>query len=87
LVYKVAQQMAGDHLYRLRPTRDPRAREQWRRVAEGFRGRFSKLADLMDEAEEKVLGYVQPRWQPGARRNLVPDRHHASAVLSRSQVA
>jgi putative transposase len=33
-------------------------REQWRRVAESFRGRFSRLADLLDEAEEDVLAYL-----------------------------
>jgi transposase-like protein len=31
------------------------AREQWRRVADGFRDRFPRLADLMDEAESDVL--------------------------------
>lgn len=31
---------------------------QWRRVAEGFRGRFAKLAELMEEAEEDVLAYA-----------------------------
>ena len=31
------------------------AREQWRRVADNFRGRFPRLADLMDEAETDVL--------------------------------
>jgi putative transposase len=34
------------------------AREQWRRVADGFRKRYPKLADLMDEAEEDVLAYL-----------------------------
>ena len=34
------------------------AREQWRRVAEGFRPRFPRLAQLMDEAEEDVLAYL-----------------------------
>ena len=31
------------------------AREQWRRVSDGFRSRFPRLAELMDEAEEDVL--------------------------------
>jgi hypothetical protein len=79
--------MAGTICTAFAQPETPRAREQWRRVADGFRGRFSKLADLMDEAEEEVLGYLQPRWQPGARRDRVPVRHHASAVLSRSQGA
>jgi transposase-like protein len=34
------------------------AREQWRRVADSFRGRFPRLAELMDEAEADVLAYV-----------------------------
>jgi len=32
--------------------------EQWRRVADGFRARFPRLAALMDEAEAEVLAYV-----------------------------
>jgi putative transposase len=42
------------------------AREQWRRVGDGFRPRFPKLAELMDGAEEDVLAYAAfPRehWQ------------------------
>jgi transposase-like protein len=34
------------------------AREQWRKVADGFRVRFPRLATLMDEAEEDVLAYL-----------------------------
>ena len=34
------------------------SREQWRRVADGFRDRFGKLADLMDGAEADVLAYL-----------------------------
>lgn len=34
------------------------AREQWRRVSDSFRGRFPRLADLMDSAEEEVLAYT-----------------------------
>ncbi len=34
------------------------ARHQWRRVVDGFRGRFPKLAELMEEAEEDVLAYA-----------------------------
>jgi transposase-like protein len=34
------------------------AREQWRRVAEGFRARYPKLADLLMAAEEEVLAYL-----------------------------
>ena len=34
------------------------AREQWRRVADGFRPRFPRLATLLDEAEAEVLAYT-----------------------------
>jgi transposase-like protein len=34
------------------------AREQWRRVADGFRAKWPRLADLMDEAEADVLAYL-----------------------------
>ena len=34
------------------------AREQWRRVADGFRERWPRLAVLMDEAETDVLAYL-----------------------------
>ncbi len=33
----------------------PSAREQWRRVADGFRPRFPRLAELLDAAEADVL--------------------------------
>jgi len=42
------------------------AREQWRRVADGFRERFPRLAMLLDEAEAEVLAYVafpQAHWR------------------------
>jgi putative transposase len=34
------------------------AKEQWRRVADGFRSRYPRLAELLDEAEEDVLAYL-----------------------------
>lgn len=34
------------------------AREQWRKVADSFRGRFDRLADLLDRAEDEVLAYL-----------------------------
>ena len=34
------------------------AREQWRKVADGLRPRFRKLAELMDEAEHDVLAFM-----------------------------
>jgi transposase-like protein len=34
------------------------ARAQWRQVADGFRARWPRLADLLDEAEADVLAYL-----------------------------
>ena len=34
------------------------ARDQWRRVADSFRGRFPRLAEVMDDAETDVLAYT-----------------------------
>jgi transposase-like protein len=42
------------------------AREQWERVTESFRGRFDRVAQLMDEAREDVLAYLafpQAHWK------------------------
>ena len=59
LVPRVAQQVVEATIRTVFAQPDaPGAREQWRRVADGFRGRFSKLAELMDEAEEDVLAYA-----------------------------
>jgi putative transposase len=59
LVPKVTQQMVGATIRTVFAQLDAQsAREQWRRVADGFRSRFPKLAELMDEAEEDVLAYA-----------------------------
>ena len=59
LVPKAAQQMVGATIRTVFAQPDAAsARQQWRRVAEGFRTRFSRLAELMDEAEEDVLSYA-----------------------------
>lgn len=34
------------------------ARERWRKVADSFRGRFPRVAELMDAAEDDVLAYL-----------------------------
>ncbi len=59
LVPKAAQQMVGATIRTVfaQPERES-AREQWRRVADGFRPRFPKLAELMDGAEDEVLAYA-----------------------------
>lgn len=58
-VPKAAQQMVGATIRTVFVQPEARsAREQWRRVAEGFRHRFPRLAELMAEAEEDVLAYA-----------------------------
>jgi transposase-like protein len=67
LVPKAAQQMVGATIRTVFAQPDALgAQQQWRKVADGFRGRFPKLAELMDEAEEDVLAYAafpQEHWQ------------------------
>jgi putative transposase len=67
LVSKAAQQMVGATIRTVFAQPDAEsARQQWRRVADGFRVRFPKLAELMDEAEEDVLSYASfpvEHWQ------------------------
>ena len=59
LVPKTAQQMAGATIRTVFTQPDAAStREQWRRVADGFRERFERVAQLMDEAEEDVLAYL-----------------------------
>ena len=67
LVPKAAQQMVGATIRTIfaQPAAQS-AREQWRRVSDGFRHRFSRLSELMEEAEEDVLAYAsfpQEHWQ------------------------
>ncbi len=67
LVPKAAQQMVGATIRTVFAQPDARsAREQWRRVSDGFRVRFPKLSELMEEAEEDVLAYASfpvEHWQ------------------------
>jgi len=59
LVPKAAQQMVGATIRTVFAQPDARsAREQWRRVSDGFRSRFPRLSELMDKAEEDVLAYA-----------------------------
>src|SRR5579859_1777859 len=59
LVPKTAQQMVGATIRTVFTQPDAAStREQWRRVADGFRERFERVAQLMDEAEEDVLAYL-----------------------------
>ncbi len=56
LVPKSAQQLVAATIRTVFAQPDAvSAREQWRRVADGFRERFPRLADLMDDAEADLL--------------------------------
>jgi putative transposase len=59
LVPKSAAQMVAATIRTVfvQPDAD-RAREQWRRVADGFRTSFPRLAAVLDEAEADVLAYL-----------------------------
>src|SRR5919206_95185 len=58
-VPKAAQQMVAATIRTVFVQPDPTsAREQWRKVADTFRPRFPKLAQLLDEAESNVLAYL-----------------------------
>lgn len=59
VVPKTAQQMVGATIRTVFTQPDAvGTREQWERVAESFRGRFDRVAALMDEAKEDVLAYL-----------------------------
>ena len=62
LVPKAAQQMVGATIRTVFAQQPDTvsAREQWRRVADGFCSRFPRLACLMEEAEEDVLSPTLP---------------------------
>ena len=67
LVHKGAQQMVAATIRTVFVQPDAAsARETWRKVADGFRGRWPKLAQLLDEAEPDVLAYLsfpQEHWR------------------------
>ena len=59
LVPRSAQQMVAATIRTVFVQPDaPSAREQWRRVADGFRERFPALAQFLDEAEADVLAHL-----------------------------
>lgn len=59
LVPKSAAQMVAATIRTVFVQPDPAsARNQWQRVAEGFRPRFPRLASLLDAAETEVLTYL-----------------------------
>jgi transposase-like protein len=59
LVPKGAQQLVAATVRTVfaQPTAEA-ARRQWRQVADGFRDRWPRLAELLDEAEADVLAYL-----------------------------
>jgi putative transposase len=67
LVPKAAQQMVGATIRTVFAQPDAKsAHQQWRRVSEGFRHRFAKLSELMDEKPRKTYSYAafpQEHWQ------------------------
>jgi transposase-like protein len=59
LVPKAAQQMVAATIRTVFVQPDAQsARDTWRRVADGFRARFPRLAQLLDDAEDEVLAYL-----------------------------
>jgi putative transposase len=59
LVPKSAQQMVGATIRTVFSQPDVAGtKEQWERVTESFRGRFDRVAELMDESREDVLAYL-----------------------------
>src|SRR4051794_6003210 len=59
LVPKTAQPMVAATIRTVFAQRDAAlARDTWHRVADSFRARFPKLAQLLDEAEADVLAYL-----------------------------
>ncbi len=67
LVPKSAQQLVAATIRTVFAQPDATsAREQWRRVADNFRERFPRLAELMDDVEADVLAYLafpQAHWR------------------------
>ena len=59
IVPKSAQQMVAATIRTVFVQPDPAAaRHTWRTVADSFRGRFPRVAQMMDEAEDEVLAYL-----------------------------
>jgi transposase-like protein len=59
LVPKAAAEMVAATIRTVFAQPDPAmAREQWRKVADGFRARYPRLAALLDAAEDEVLAYL-----------------------------
>jgi transposase-like protein len=59
LVPKAAAEMVAATIRTVFAQPDPAmAREQWRKVADGFRTRYPRLAALLDDAEADVLAYL-----------------------------
>lgn len=70
LVPKSAQQLVAAAIRTALAEPTPAlAQQRWRQVADGFRERWPRLADLLDAAEADVLAYLgfpAAHWRPGA---------------------
>jgi hypothetical protein len=51
------------------------ARATWRKVADGFRPRWSRLAEVLDAAEDEVLTYLAFPRSTGARYGAITRRN------------
>lgn len=59
LVPKAAQQLVAATIRTVFAQPEPAmARQTWRTVADGFRLRYPRVADLLDDAEDEVLAYL-----------------------------
>ena len=72
-IFKDAQQMVGTTIRTVFAQPDRRSTpQQWRRVADGFRDRFPKLAEMVDETEKDALSYAtfpKEHWQESWSNN------------------
>jgi putative transposase len=70
LVPKAAQQMVGATIRTVFAQPDANsAQEQWRRVSDGFRHRFSRLSELMDERPSTTSWPTLPSPKSTGRRS------------------
>jgi transposase-like protein len=83
LVPKAAQQMVGATIRTVFAQPDAAsAHEQWRRVSDGFRPRFPRLACLMDEAEEELERATDRVERPEGEELHPRERERLSAMLT-----
>jgi putative transposase len=89
LVPKGAQQMVAATIRTVFYQPDAEsARATWRRVADGFRPRWPRLAQLLDQAEDEVLAYLafppehwRQIWSTNPQERLNKELNRRSAVV------